>query len=68
VTVTKAFTICQTYHSSIQPLHHYPLSSSPPMPAIVSTGVIFHVHTGVQCLHYIHPPTLFSPHPPPFHW
>jgi hypothetical protein len=60
VAFTTVPTIYQIYHHWIHPLHHSPLSSPPPIPAVVSTGLIFpftYMHT--QYLHYIHPPTPF---------
>jgi hypothetical protein len=64
MTFTRFFTIHQIYHSWIHPLHHSPLS--PPLPVIVSTGLIFtFTHMCTWNLHHIHPPTPFPHHFPP---
>jgi hypothetical protein len=67
VTFTKVLTIYQIYHIWPHPLHRSLLSSSSPIPGIVSRGIFFlFTFTCTQYLHHIHPPTPF-PHilPPP---
>jgi hypothetical protein len=51
------------------PLHHSPLFSPPPIPGIVSTGIIFQFTVMcTQYLHYIHPPTPFLHLLTPSYW
>jgi hypothetical protein len=52
---TEVLTIYQIYHTWIHSLPHSPLSF-PPIPGIVSTGLIFpFIYVCTQCFHYIHP-------------
>jgi hypothetical protein len=68
VTVTKVLII---YHSWIQPLHHSPLSPSPPIPGIVSTGLIFPLANEHVCIIFLSCSSsyIFSLYlPPPADW
>jgi hypothetical protein len=60
VVFTKVLTIYQIYHTWIRPFHYSPLSSSPLIPGIVSTGLISpFTYMYAQYLHHIHLPTPF---------
>jgi hypothetical protein len=61
VTFTKVLTI---YHSWIHPLHRSPLSP-PPIPGIVSAGLIFHFHIWVHNIPTIFTSYTLSLYPPP---
>jgi hypothetical protein len=62
VAFTKVLTLYQIYHTLIHPLHHSPLTSTPLIPEIASTGLTFpFTYMCTQYfLCYIHPPTSFS--------
>jgi hypothetical protein len=61
VAFAEVYTIYQIYHTRIHPLNHSPLFLSPPIPGIVSIGLIFlFTYMYAQYLHHVHPPTPFS--------
>jgi hypothetical protein len=63
---TQVLAMYQIYHTWIYTLHCFPLSSAPPFPGTVSTGIIFtFTYMCTQYLHHIHPLTLFSWYLPP---
>jgi hypothetical protein len=67
VAFTEVLKIYQIYHIWIHPLHHSPSSPPTPISGIVSTGLIFHLHTCVHSICTIFTPRLPFPHllPPP---
>jgi hypothetical protein len=68
VAFTKVLTVYQIYHAQVHSLHLSPLLFPPPIPGMVSAGIIFaFTYICTQFLYHIHSPTPLSlpwAHPP----